>query len=841
MIYRNDAEYRSLPTGLQALSAQAGLKSNSILRARAGYERLTDSIADRYGLTIEEQVYYGRVLLAAFSLPADTDGDALLADLRSTYAGWISAADYSQLYSPAFSPDDPVYIASGDDSGGQWNLKHMHFEKAWEHTLGDPGLLLGLVDTGVNMTHSEFGSALLDPAVEFPGTNCDIANDDSSIEDHHGHGTFISGQLIAQSDNASGIAGAAPGISLFPVKISETGSNEPLERIIAGCVLAHALGARVISLSWGGGGNEAMQAMTEEFAADGTLLVCSAGNYGNTFVTFPGAYPDAMAIGNSLPDESRFATSSFGSALNLVAPGWNLTSLSAVDDNGLVAGGSGTSYATPLVSAAAALLWSVRPELTLAEMRGLLETSGPEANGFGEGLHVRRLDLGALFDKAVNPIVTFVPPAKIVQSGSMDLQFELRGDPDTLQLQLDGQPLAMLSGPDWSYTLSLTAVSPGLHELSVLATFAESTSSDELDIVVAGSPLQFPLAEHFSEGFGICAPLDLSQYDPQAMSELSLQDYSGIEEQFRSLGNAYWYIYEIAGAVQQNQVQIGSNGFGLLELDALITQPVHVPDTKHPTLALEHRCNVSDALQRILISDDLGESWQVALNTDGEEPPMGGFILPHTKIELDLSTYAGSDVMVTFLLAAEADSTALWQEFTWGWWLDVLSFGENGWLDLPVAAVSDADPMVFGSVPGIDSLSVSPADEHNVALAAWWLDFPVWQIDQADDLRVTVSGSGPHGYLFNLADGYDQGNRKALLHLQITDVYGNVSDELQLPVLQYNLAGDVNADGLVNAADTAALQQHIHDGLAYEPFFDCNYDGLLDERDGAVIGYSYTN
>lgn len=841
VIFRDDAEYRSLPNELQALSTQASQRSNSILRPRSGYERLADSLAEHYNMELLEQIYYGRVLVAGFRLPDNADGDAILQDIRQTYADWVSEVDYSQLYSPAFSPDDPEYIASAENSGGQWNLKHMHIESAWAHTLGDSTVLLSVVDTGVNMTHTEFGSALLDPAVEFPGTNCDIANDDASIEDHHGHGTFISGQIIAESDNASGIAGAAPGIRLFPVKISEDGANESLERIMSGCVLAHALGARIISLSWGGGGNEAMRMMTEDFAADGVLLVSSAGNFGSTFVTFPGAYPDAMSIGNSMPDEGRHITSSYGAAVDLVAPGWNLSSLSPSDDNALVTGGTGTSYATPLVSATAALLWSVLPELSLTEMRGLLETSGPEAWGFGEGVHVRRLDIGTLFNRAVNPRMTFSAPQQIIQSGSMDLQFELRGTPDLASLALDGNPVAQLAEPDWAYTLDLAGVSGGLHQLSIQAFFGAWETTETLDIFVAGPALQFPLAEHFSQGFGICAPLDLSQYDPAAMQILSLQDYTGIEEQFREFGSANWYIYEIAGPVQQNQAQIGSSGFGKLELDALLTQPVHVPQTGNPTLALEHRCNVSEALQRILISDDLGQSWQEALNTDGALPPMGGFILPHTPIILDLAPYAGQDVIVMFLLAAEADSTALWQQFTWGWWLDVLSFGDDGWLDLPVVALAESD-LLYGSVPGRQSLSVSPAVDENLALASWWLDFPAWQIDQAPDLRVMVSGSGPHGYVFDLSGAaYTAGNSTALIHLTLTDIHGNVTDELQVPVLQYNLAGDVNADGLVDSADSAALQQQLAGKLPYMPFYDCNFDGLIDELDGAVIAYSYGN
>ena len=100
-----------------------------------------------------------------------------------------------------------------------------------------------------------------------------------------------------------------------------------------------------------------------------------------------------------------------------------------------------------------------------------------------------------------------------------------------------------------------------------------------------------------------------------------------------------------------------------------------------------------------------------------------------------------------------------------------------------------------------------------------------------------ISGA-PLGYVFELGDApYDSGNVEVRLHLRVTDLHGNISDELRIPAWQYNLAGDVNADGVVDAADSLALQQHLRDGLAWRAFADCNLDGVVDERDNAVIGY----
>ena len=85
--YRDDAEFRSLPPELVAPVATAHLASNPILRPRANFETVTDSIAQHFGLEIREQVYYGRVLMAGFGLPDGVDGDALLTELIDLWVG----------------------------------------------------------------------------------------------------------------------------------------------------------------------------------------------------------------------------------------------------------------------------------------------------------------------------------------------------------------------------------------------------------------------------------------------------------------------------------------------------------------------------------------------------------------------------------------------------------------------------------------------------------------------------------------------------------------------------------------------------------------------------------
>ena len=77
-----------------------------------------------------------------------------------------------------------------------------------------------------------------------------------------------------------------------------------------------------------------------------------------------------------------------------------------------------------------------------------------------------------------------------------------------MELSIDGDTVALLTDAPWQAELNIANVTGGLHQLKATAFFPDSvTDDDRLQIVVAGDPLSMPLAEHFTEGFGICSAL----------------------------------------------------------------------------------------------------------------------------------------------------------------------------------------------------------------------------------------------------------------------------------------------------------------------------------------------
>lgn len=398
VVYREDAQ---LPAGFAAQprpgvgpAYNAASRSNASLREHKGYEPLTDALAQRYGLEIRQQVYLGDIRIASFELPAGIDGAALLTQLRSEAAAFVEHAMFSRLKHARALPNDPEFLDGPD--GPLWCMWQIGCPEAWDVTYGAPSAIVAVVDTGVRITHEELAVTTINPEVEFPWADCNIFSPTSrAVTDYDGHGTFIAGKIAAQGNNSLRIVGAAPHCRVLPIKIADELAAY-VEDLIAGALLASQLGAQVINYSWGGYDNvPAEEAMVNQIAAAGKLFVCAAGNDGTTDNDYPAAFSATLSVGSTNKSDGRSSFSNYGSYVDVAAPGQQLKSCSHVGNSNYDFG-EGTSYAAPLVAAAAGLLWSHRPELTLDEVRQALVSHGPVASGFTGT--VRRLDIGAAME-----------------------------------------------------------------------------------------------------------------------------------------------------------------------------------------------------------------------------------------------------------------------------------------------------------------------------------------------------------------------------------------------------------------------------------------------------------
>jgi type VII secretion-associated serine protease mycosin len=305
--------------------------------------------------------------------------------------------------------DAPVHLLATNDPlrGDQWALNAVDFESAWSSSTG-AGVIVAVVDTGVRATHEDLVGSVV------PGI--DLADDAATYDaarngevDPGGHGTHVAGIIAAHPNNGVGIAGAAPGAKIMPIRVLDANGSGSSSDVAQGIIWAVDHGARVINLSLGGGPSPGMQVAMQYGLAHQAVTFAAAGNSyqdGNV-PTYPAAYPEAIAVGaiNSSIEHASFSNT--GNYVDIVAPG-DLIWSTYGSGNSAYALMSGTSMATPYASATAALVLSENRKLTAAQLTHAIEASALDlgARGhdpvFGWGLINPRAALIAALPQLVN-------------------------------------------------------------------------------------------------------------------------------------------------------------------------------------------------------------------------------------------------------------------------------------------------------------------------------------------------------------------------------------------------------------------------------------------------------
>ena len=286
-------------------------------------------------------------------------------------------------------PDDPSY-------GSQWNLPDINAAGAWAVTTGSD-VVVADVDTGVDFAQSDLPSPQLVAGVDETTSPPTPINASSGNTDSGGHGTAVAGVIAAATNNSNEIASLGWNTSVMPIKASSDGSTLTSAAVVAGINYAVANGAKIINLSLGGScPDSAEQTAVESAINSGVLVVAAAGNgalnsqFGgesdSDYYSYPAAYPGVIAVGATGMDGTRAAYSNTGPYVSMMAPGGGgdngTDCITVLTDTAGITCDLGTSFAAPQVAAAAALIWSANPNLTLSQVRELLEGT---TTGLGPG------------------------------------------------------------------------------------------------------------------------------------------------------------------------------------------------------------------------------------------------------------------------------------------------------------------------------------------------------------------------------------------------------------------------------------------------------------------------
>lgn len=264
--------------------------------------------------------------------------------------------------------------AGADVQSQQWYLSAMKADEMWKVSTGQ-GVKVAVVDTGVNPeTQSLKGQVLVDDtpkALAYKAT-----------DDYAGHGTSMA-ELIAGTGAGGGLKGLAPGAKIVPYRIALKGlSKSELTKAPDEAAVIRAIAdsdVKIINMSYGGSiDTPDVRAAVKYAQSKGKLMIAGTGNDAQekNFIGYPAAYPYVVGVAASDESGTVGKFSEHGNYVDLASPGLDVPTWC---DNTFrtYCGGEGTSQATAIASASAALVWSAHPDWTANQvLASLIDTAG---------------------------------------------------------------------------------------------------------------------------------------------------------------------------------------------------------------------------------------------------------------------------------------------------------------------------------------------------------------------------------------------------------------------------------------------------------------------------------
>ena len=348
----------------------------------------------------------------------------------------IDLDEERQLLNPAERRGAFSYSPRQGSRDIAWNVTHVNADDAWSQGYRGAGVLVAVIDTGVNYNHNDLADHVWNGGSSYPYHGYDFHNDDNNPMDDDGHGTHCAG-TVAGDGTAGTQTGMAPDATIMALKVLGNDGSGYESNVLDAIQFAVNHGADVISMSLGwqhdwGPDRESWRDSFVNVLAAGMVAAVAAGNEGDELSTYPipdnvrtpgdcpppWLHPDQTLTGglsavvcvgaSDINDDIGYFSSlgpctwsgitsynDYTSGIRLIrpdvnAPGVSITSLDYSDTSGYEAGWNGTSMATPCVAGIMALLLSKNPNLTPAEIDQYLELNSDvqpttKNNTFGAG------------------------------------------------------------------------------------------------------------------------------------------------------------------------------------------------------------------------------------------------------------------------------------------------------------------------------------------------------------------------------------------------------------------------------------------------------------------------
>lgn len=532
---RADDQGRKLPVRREFSVADHAMVQFPAEATKAQIEAWTK----RHGFHVRQALKTAPVYLIASENGTLSTADAIMGAYRQTFpqaATQKGTAERDYLVFPTLFPTDTSFaqlwgLHNTGQTGGIADAD-IDAPEAWDITTGSREVLVGVIDTGVDRSHPDLLANMWTNPREIPGNRIDdegngfvddtngwdfFANDNNPM-DEEGHGTHCAGTIGGVGNNVAGVTGVCWQVSIVGLRFLGPSGGSTSDAIEA-VNYSRDLGVDLTSNSWGGGGfSSLLQTAISSADAAEQLFIAAAGNDGANVDLSP-QYPAGYALNNivsvasSTSSDTRSSFSNYGATtVDLAAPG---SSIYSTVPGSSYATYSGTSMATPHVSGAVALLKSIAPLMTAAEIKTrLMDTVDPVTAFATNTVAGGRLNVAHLIEESAGPrpVITVTTITEEGGNGdgisnpgeSLALRFTVlnRGNEPAQNIVAT---LSTLASPS-SFTITQGSVNVGT------LTTGQSVQSATPFRISSQSNLATPLAEEFLITLRHGSPVQTSEH-----------------------------------------------------------------------------------------------------------------------------------------------------------------------------------------------------------------------------------------------------------------------------------------------------------------------------------------
>jgi len=450
-----------------------------------------------------QSIYYLRY-------PISEEVSELIRDLEQLEK--VEYAEEPMKYSFSSIPNDPEFTSE------QWNLTKIQVSEAWDVYNGGTGYKtkIAIIDAGFIVHEDLWGNFwqndgdIWDNGIDDDNNGFiddtygwDAANDDNNpaieaneTDPTYGHGTFVSGFAAAVTNNGIGIASVSHNnAEIIPIKVGKNNIVGDIE-IPSGSIpyaldYAMAAGAEIVSMSLsaqyesdlGSNNGRTMHQIVQEAQNMGIIMLAATGNNANYYeeISYPALFPEVIAVGSTDENDYKASSSQYSESVDIMAPG-HLVFSTIQADPWYQGGWSGTSFSTPTVAGALALMKSFLPTASNEQLVGCLYSGTDDIESIGGNTpYIGKLghgrlniyksmlcmeDISLAIEKTeINPFELYIypnPANNFIVAKCKDLQVE-----DCQILDLTGKIVKQFRIQDSQFTIQISDLQNGIYFIKV--------------------------------------------------------------------------------------------------------------------------------------------------------------------------------------------------------------------------------------------------------------------------------------------------------------------------------------------------------------------------------------